>query len=259
MIDLLTDLSSAGRTGMAVGGVVFLRIGAAMALLPAFGEHSIPQRVRLVLALAFTAIVAPAVTDRVLPQMTAGTGMLLLLGGEVLAGLALGLALRLFVLALQIAGSIAAQSTSLSQIFGGGAIEPQPAIGHVMVVSGLALAVMTGLHVRIAEALIGSYSVFVPGSLPTAAILSEWGMARVAKAFALAFTLAAPFVIASFIYNLALGVINRAMPQLMVAFVGAPAITAGGLILLLLSLPVLLQVWIDGLNAFLANPYGGGP
>ena len=48
-----------------------------------------------------------------------------------------------------------------------------------------------------------------------------------AASFALALSLAAPFVIASLLYNVALGVINKAMPQLMVAFVGAPAITCG--------------------------------
>ena len=125
-----------------------------------------------------------------------------------------------------------------------------------MVVSGLALAVMTGLHVRLAEALIGSYTVFPAGAFPSPSALADWGLLRIAKAFALAFTLAAPFVIASFIYNLALGVINRAMPQLMVAMVGAPAITAGGLVLLFLSLPLLLSIWSDGLNSFLANPFG---
>ena len=80
--------------------------------------------------------------------------------------------------------------------------------------------------------------------------MSGWGLARIAEAFSLAFLLAAPFVIASFIYNLALGVINRAMPQLMVAFVGAPAITWGGLALLLVTAPVLLGVWVDRLNGF---------
>ncbi len=59
-----------------------------------------------------------------------------------------------------------------------------------------------------------------------------------AQAFALGFSLAAPFVIAGFAYNLALGAINRAMPQLMVAFIGAPAITAGGLLILMLAAPV---------------------
>jgi flagellar biosynthetic protein FliR len=64
-------------------------------------------------------------------------------------------------------------------------------------------------------------------------------------------------VIVSLLYNVALGVINRAMPQLMVAFVGAPAITAGGLILLALTTPVLLPIWQRAFEALLLNPFGG--
>ena len=48
-----------------LGWVVFLRVAAAMALLPAFGSQSVPLRVRLALACAFAAVVAPAVADRV--------------------------------------------------------------------------------------------------------------------------------------------------------------------------------------------------
>ena len=115
---------------------------------------------------------------------------------------------------------------------------------------------MTGLHVRIAEVMILSYDLFVPGQLPDAGMLKSWGVSQVAEMFALAFTLAAPFVIASLIYNVALGVINRAMPQLMVAFVGAPAITAGALILMFLVMPMMLSVWSDALSLFLQNPFG---
>jgi len=43
----------------------------------------------------------------------------------------------------------------------------------------------------------------------------------------------------------------------MVAFVGAPAITAGGLILLALTAPYLLAIWLTALNTFLAAPFGG--
>ena len=64
-----------------------------------------------------------------------------------------------------------------------------------------------------------------------------------------------PFVIAALIYNVALGVINRAMPQLMVAFVGAPALTLGGLLLLYLSAPVMLSVWIDAFGALMEAPF----
>ncbi|MEM8699663.1 MAG: flagellar biosynthetic protein FliR, partial [Pseudomonadota bacterium] len=53
-----------------------------------------------------------------------------------------------------------------------------------------------------------------------------------------------------------LGAINRAMPQLMVAFVGAPAITAGGLALLALAAPLILTLWLDRLDQALAFPLG---
>lgn len=257
MNDALATLAELGQEWLAVGFAVFLRVGAAMALFPAFGERTVPERVRLVLALAFTLVVLPAVAPRLRPVVTEIGAPGLFLLTETIAGLAIGVVIRLFVMVLQMAGSMAAQATSLAQIFGGQNADPQPAMGHVLLVAGLALAVMLGLHVRLAEILIVSYDIFPPGALPGAEIVSSWGMVRIAKAFALAFTLAAPFVVASLVYNVALGVINRAMPQLMVAFVGAPAITAGGLLLLFLTAPILLGVWGDAFAGFLADPFGG--
>ena len=252
MLDTLAQLAGVGETLLWTGFVVLLRVGAAMALLPAFGELVVPQRVRLVLALAFTAVIAPAISARI-PAMDQGLSTILLT--ETATGLALGAALRLFVHALQIAGAIAAQATSLAQLFAGAGAEPQPAIGHLLTVAGLALAMAADLHVRIAEYFILSYDILPVGRLPGAADMADWGLAQVTRAFAAGFSLAMPFVIASFLYNLALGVINRAMPQLMVAFVGAPALTAGGLVLLALSAPLVLAIWLAALNGFLAAPF----
>ncbi len=253
LAEALATLLEEGGGALAAGFVVFLRVGAAMAMLPAFGERTVPMRVRLGLTVALTLITAPAV----LPALSAlgqEPSLGRIVATETIAGLALGATLRLFVMVLQIAGTMAAQSVSLSQIFGGQAIDPQPAIGHVMVISGLALAAMAGLHVKVVQLFVLSYDLMPAGAFPAPADLLEWGLARVTHAFSLAFTLAAPFVIASLIYNLALGVINRAMPQLMVAFVGAPAITAAGLLLLMLSLPLILPVWLGAMDAFMAAP-----
>jgi flagellar biosynthetic protein FliR len=227
-----------------------------MARVPAFGERMVPVRLRLALALAFSVVIAPAVAPDVVGALGDGGWPPLSVAAEVCAGLALGIALRLFILALQTAGTIAAQATSLSQLFGGAAVEPQPAIAHLFVIAALALATMAGLHVRLAELLILSYELFPPGRLPTPSDLAAWGVARVGEAFALAFVLSAPFVVASLVYNLALGAINRAMPQLMVAFVGAPAITLGALVLLLFGTPLILAEWHRHVLEFIANPWG---
>lgn len=257
MIDLLAQLMDTAQEAITVAGVVFLRIGAMMFLLPAFGELLIPARVRLGLAIAFTAIVVPAVGAQIVPFAGSGQDLLLLLGTETVVGLLVGIVVRFFAMALQIAATMAAQATSLSQILGDAGIDPQPAIGQVLTIGGLTLAVLAGLHVRFAELMIHSYDVFRPGVFPGPALVAEWGIERVAAAFSLAFSLAAPFTIASFVYNLTLGVINRAMPQLMVTFVGAPAITLGGLALLLISTPMLLGIWHQGFVEFIANPFEG--
>ncbi|WOI56184.1 flagellar biosynthetic protein FliR [Palleronia sp. LCG004] len=254
MIQGLTALTELASLNLAAAFAVFLRVGAIMALLPGFGEQSIPVRVRLVIALAFTVITAPAIAPTLPSALLDRIGPAI--GAEVVIGLSLGATLRLFVMALSIAGSIAAQSVSLAQILGGAGVDPQPAIGHIMVLSGLTLAIMMGLHIKIAQLIIYSYELMPPGQWPDAADMLTWGVDRVGKAFSLGFTLAAPFVIISMIYNLALGVINRAMPQLMVSFVGAPAITAGGLIVLAMSLPFVLQVWLSLMDQFIVDPTG---
>ena len=252
--ETLLALLSLGQAQVTILFLVFLRVGAAMAVMPAFGEQSLPLRVRLAATLAFTAVVAPAIADRPVPPVVAFAIL-----PEVLAGLILGLGLRLLVMALQTAGAIAAQSTSVSQLFAGAAGEPQPAIGNLLTLAGLALAVSAGLHVQAARLLVLSYDILPPGRMPGAADAAAFGLARVAQAFCLAFTLAAPFAAAAMLYTLATGVINRAMPQFMVALVGAPALSFGALALLLLTAPALLAVWQSAMNAALADPFGIAP
>ena len=238
--------------------LVFFRVGPMIALFPGFGERTVPVRIKLGLALGMSAITAPALAPELGALARTGPDLARLIVIETAIGALLGIGIRLFVLALQTAGSIAAQSTSLAQILGGASVTPMPAIGHLLVNGALALAMILGLHLRLAEFAIESYRLFPPGLAPEAAGVAEWGTGRVAHAFGLAFTLAAPFVIASMLYNLTLGVINRAMPQLMVVLVGAPAITAAALVLLFLLAPMMLGIWVTGLGGFLANPVRGG-
>ena len=235
--------------------LVFLRIGAAMAVLPGLGEQVISVRLRLIVGFMLTAAVAPAVLPQIdLPPPTLAVA-LRALATESIAGLFLGLMLRLFILALQTAGAIAAQSTSLSQLMGSQGLDPLPALGHILTTAALALLMLTGFHVKAAGFLILSYELIPALTFPSPSALADAGRDRVSQSFALGFTLAAPFVILSVLYNLTLGVINKAMPQLMVAFVGAPVITFGSIALLLVAAPVMLTVWLQAFDAFIAAPF----
>lgn len=234
--------------------LVFMRIGAITMLLPGFGEQSIPMRIRLVITLAFTTIVWPVVSPQV--DLTQNA-LIFAMIAEAAVGLIIGISIRLMVMALQLAGSIAAQSTSISQIAGANATpDPLPAVGNLLVMAGLALILAGGLHIKAAMAMIHSFEVLPIGQLPIGSEVAEWGVARIASVFALAIGLASPFIVASFAYNIGLGAINRAMPSLMVAFVGAPAITAGAIIILMLAAPVILMFWSGQVDAVLINPLG---
>ena len=259
LIAALSDLGASFGPTLQAALVVFLRVGAMMTMLPAFGESVIPMRVRVALALAFTAVITPALAPELPPLPQRPVPLLYLVATETVAGFALGAGLRLFVMVLQIAGTIAAQATSLSQFFGGAGVDPQPAMSQILVMGGLALAVTLGLHVRLTEFLLLSYQFIAPGEFPAASDMGDWGVAQVSRAFALAFTLAMPFVILSLVFYVALGAINKAMPQLMVAFVGAPAITFAGLALLLLTAPLILPIWHHAFTAFIAEPVGATP
>jgi flagellar biosynthetic protein FliR len=220
--------------------------------MPGFGEQALPQRIKLAVVVAFTLVIAPILADS--PDVPPPTLTALL--GEALAGLILGIGMRLFLLALQTAAVIVAQATTLSQLFAGATPDPQPAIGNLFVIAGIALALAADLHLQAIGLVLMSYDILPAGGIPDAAAAADWSIGLVSRTFSLAFSLAAPFVIASMIYNLALGAINRAMPQLMVSMVGAPALTLGALALLAVATPVLMAVWLQAFESFLADPFG---
>jgi flagellar biosynthetic protein FliR len=237
--------------------LAFVRIGAMAALMPGIGDSAVPQRVKLAAIVALTLVLSPLLADRL--ANTEPEPSFMALGGEAIAGLILGIGLRLFLVALQTAAAIIAQATTLSQLFSGAAPEPQPAMGNLLLIAAIALAMTAGLHVKVIELLVLSYDILPAGGYPAAADAAAWSLALVSRTFSLAFSLAAPFVIASMLYNLAMGAINRAMPTLMVSMVGAPALTLGALALLAAASPFLLAAWLAAFSEHLVQPFSVAP
>ncbi len=245
MTAIIDDLLGVGPDAIFVAALIFARVGAAVSVLPAFGEQTVPMRIKLIAALAFAFVVGAMIWPEISADILRDRSLFLLVS-ETGVGLMLGLSLRLLIIALQIAGTVASQSISLSQIFGGGlGPEPQPAFSTLLVVAGLAFATLVGLHVKVVMMFSVSYELFPVGSLLHPGSLADWGAGHVNFIFGLALSLAAPFVLAATVYNLGLGFISRAMPQLMVAFVGAPAISLAGLVLFMLATPMMITVWFQ--------------
>ncbi|MEL6574590.1 MAG: flagellar biosynthetic protein FliR [Pseudomonadota bacterium] len=257
MVAVLAGLFGAAPSFIIAAAGVFARVGAALAVLPGLGERGIPLRIRLGVALAIAWLLTPimvAFADAV-PQRP--MALLLLIIAEAAAGLLIGLSFRLLVWALQIAGTIASQSISISHIFGNPlAGEAEPSLATFLSMGGIALMLAAGLHVDVVAALASLY-VLLPFGLGIAGpAAADWSSTRIGEAFSLGLSLAAPFVLAGFAYNLTLGALSRAMPQLLVALVGVPLLVGLGFAILWLSLPEMMARW-EGARALIAlDPLG---
>jgi flagellar biosynthetic protein FliR len=75
----------------------------------------------------------------------------------------------------------------------------------------------------------------------------------VARGFALAVQIAAPFIAFGILFNLGLGVLSRLMPQMQVFFVATPASILIGMLVLLATLGVMMAVFVDDLGRWLAQ------
>lgn len=244
--------------GVLVAVGIFTRVGAALFLVPGLGERSISVRLRLAAALAITFIISPLIVPLVPEAPRTPVQLVVTLAAEATVGLLIGFAFRLLIFALQTAGFVAAQSISVAQMFGAGvAPEPEPTIATLLSMGGITLMLMAGLHVQLIVTLAGLYAVFPFGQFPFGADVADWATEGVTQSFALGVSLAAPFVAIGFAYNIALGALNRAMPQLLVALVGAPFIIWVGILVLYHIMPSLFEAWDARLQRVLIDPLGG--
>jgi flagellar biosynthetic protein FliR len=234
--------------------LVLARAGAACMLIPGIGEAELPATIRAGFALALTTALLPVL----LPQMPAlpadiwrGLSML---AAELAAGLFLGWIARLLVLALTMAGQIAAIVAGQASVLQPDAVlGPQgAALGRLLRLAAPVLLLASGLYALPLEALAGSYRVLPAGVLLPAADTAQAAVAAAGACFALAVRLAAPFIIAGIVWNAALAVLGRLAPQLQVYFLAAPAQLLGGLALLGALGAALLAAWQRDAAAALA-------
>jgi flagellar biosynthesis protein FliR len=243
--DLLASLP-----GMAFAFVLVLcRVGTAVMLLPGLGEVEMPAMVRAGFALALTVLVLPGVAGLVpaAPEDWSGAGMV---GAELLTGAVLGWLARLPALALSMAGAIISYLLGLSSV-----LQPDPALGGQSTalarLFGLVAPVLilsTGLYALPLSALIGSYATVGPGGALPAGGVVEMLLTVAAQSLGLALQLSAPFLLAGFVWQVAMGLLARLVPQLQVYSAAAPGQILGGMVLLSLLVTRLLSAWADGLS-----------
>ncbi len=216
------------------------RILALLAAAPPFNNAALSARVRLILGIAITMAVAPALPP--MPKIDPASGLgLLILAQQLLIGFAMGFALRLVFSAIDMAGMLISNQAGLGFAT---AYDPQntsqtPVVSELIGVIALLLFLGINGHLMVISTVVQSFTA-IPiglGAVTTASwknIASAGGIIFSSGVF-----LALPILVTLMITNIALGVLGRVAPQLNLMAIGFPITIIIGFSALMVSLSYL--------------------
>jgi len=218
----------------------FIRILALISSAPIFGNKQVLTRVKIGLALLLTVIIIPTLPAQADIEPSSALGLFVLLQ-QLLAGLAIGFAMRLIFTAVEMSGDLTGMQMGLgfASFFDPMNASYTPVVAQFLsIIATLAFLGMDG-HLYMLEALAGSFQTFPISSAVPSAIalhtLAAWG----GSIFTYALQLSMPVIGALLITNLALAILTRSAPQLNIFAIGFPITLVVGFAVLALSLPYL--------------------
>lgn len=243
--------------------VAMIRPGAAFVAAPVFGASFVPVQLRLVVALA-VGIAALNAVHFTLPEAgLASIDGLLLVGGEVTAGLALGFAVQIGFSAALLAGEAIGNAMGLGFAAMADPLTGQssPAIGQLLAILATFLFLSVDGHLALAASVVQSYQALPPGNawLPASGMMAlvQFG----GTLFAAGLSIALPVGSALVLIQIVMGVLARSAPALNLFSVGLPAALLAGLVLLAMAIPVMAQAILHSISLgldFSLNLAAGG-
>lgn len=240
--------------------LIFCRVGAIAMSMPGIGEAFVPERIRLEIALLFSFILLPFLGPQ-LPAMPVSTARVVeLIVTELGVGIFIGLVMRIIMGALEVAGMLISMQIGLANaMILNPAFASQGSItGAFLSLLGLVVLFDSGLIDMMMKAYAASYDLFKPGAFWPVADMSEFFAHTVNDSFALGLQMVAPFMILGIVFQLAMGLTVKMMPQMQIFFVAAPLQIFFGLAVFAFALAAIMSVWAGGFEQLFSRLFTGG-
>lgn len=234
-------------TGHVFGFVlIFARLGSALMLLPGFGETYVGPRLRLMLAFAISFLLLGPLMPSMPAPPPAIPDLMKILGGEIVIGLFYGSITRVLMSALETAGSIVAIQTGLSNavILNPALATQSPLPSAFMSIVGLTLVFTTGLDRFLLQSAISTYDIFPIGGPIMAGDMAQAFARSFSRSFMVGIEMGAPFMVIGLLMYVAMGIMQRLMPQVQLFLVMLPVQIWGGLFLMALTMGMMMAIWL---------------
>ncbi len=203
--------------------VIAIRLTGLMLFAPFFGSVSIPSRVKAALVIALTALLYPVISKSVPDLMISQWPMMVL--GEMVIGVALGVATNLVFDGVQMAGQICSVQMGFSLV---NILDPQTQVESTVIATfhqmiAMLIFLRLGVHMWILRAVVHSFTYLPPSNGHFSAAFVTAALHAASSVFAIGVQIAAPVLSATLLADIALGLLGRASPQLPLMVMG-PAV-----------------------------------
>ncbi len=241
----------------------FVRIAALLMVAPVFGARLVPARIRILLALVLSALLAPLIPTPVSVEAF-NQHTILMLAQELIVGIAMGFMVQMVFDAIIIGSQTIAMGMGLGFAM---LVDPQrgvnvPILSQFFVIMTTMMFLALNGHLILIQVLLTSFTTLPPG-VPGFGVDGFWTVVSWGtQMFAGAVLVALPAVVALLVVNLAYGVISRAAPTLNLFAVGFPATVLLGFIILQASFQttlVSLGTMLEGTFSELGALTGAAP
>ncbi len=218
-----------------------VRLSGMMLFAPFFGSVAIPVRVKALLTLALTALLYPMVSAK-LPSAAISEWPMIVFG-ELLIGVAVGVAANIVFDGVQMAGQILSVQMGLSLV---SILDPQTQIESTVVAQfhqtiAMLIFLRLGVHFWLLRALAHSCDYLPPSSGHFGAAFATAALHAGAAVFSIGIQIAAPVLSATLLADIALGLLGKASPQLPLMLLGPAVKSLLGLLVLISA----LKYWPD--------------
>ena len=219
-----------------------VRIGAFVMVMPVVGGSFVPSRVRLLLALALTIVIAPVISIASTPEVLSVAG-LVTMTQEIAIGIVLGFLVQLVFDAIALGGQVIGMSMGLGfAVF----LDKTrgvnvPVLGQLFLMLGMLVFLTMDGHLALIELLAKSFQTWPLGFNGFSTEVLEEVLAWTAQLFVFALKIALPAITSILVVNLAFGVMSRAEPTLNLFAVGFPVAMLLGFAVIFFNMDVLLE------------------
>lgn len=230
--------------------MVAARLAGMMMVAPAFGHAAVPARIRVLIAAALSLAVCGRVVQPHVPGGEVQLVMQLVL--EFGIGAAVGYAASLVFAGIELgaAHASAQMGLSLGDVFSGSGDEPAGGVGTLFRVVAIAIFLAIGGHRDLVSGVMDTFAAVPPATfVPGAAIVKAAGGLLTAS-FVLALKVAAPVLAAMLLATVALGLLQKTLPQCHILSTGLPVRALLGLLVLGLSMAALAWTVEAAWNVF---------